>query len=949
MVQLSKLFSDFKKRLSSVFSYNKKTLILGITLGLFLCVFSFQVAEAKSIVDWFKDIYNYIITLPIRMPFLFLAIIIAVLNLASQTLFLAVGSLLNWLIGTTLSIPVISGWVVEVGFEFTKNFANMLIVFILAFIGLATILRIKEYEARKILPKLIMVALLINFTPVMVGFIVDIADLFTNFFFDKIRDALTSINVASSTLKDLGDVAGVEMKISTIGSVIEDSLVPILIKGVVMILFYNFAAFVYFLVFLLFLFRLIILWVLVILAPIAFFSQVLPEGPTVKALFPNILHWNKWWETLIQWAFIGVPLGFFLYLSAWIINQTGTPLLSSWETISGLSTDFNDIIGAILAPVIGLIILIVGMIISTESMPGIAKRIYGGAKGAGRRITKGVKQRTLGRLALTERGKELTEKAAKYQGFSPKLGKWKDAKGGWAKARWLGKGALKAAMAPTAFPIKHAIRSAGRRGQAFRAEIPGLIDQEMKDKKLQNLVKKKDWEGLATQYKVPLATSERKTAVATLLAKHKGKKGLGELDKLEPGLSEEATKLAMKHSPSHAQTIIAANPHLAKSREVWTKTIDPTDKRTKADMEKVRKRLEEKGEITKGRDLEGIIAAGDKDKDYIKIAERLSSKNTVKGLSLPKIEDLTYETFDDPDFQEDFVLTKGVKFIVKVDEVIGPEITEKLRAKIKDVGAEALAEENPTLLRSYFTSPSRDVLGASLEHPDTKKRFDDIHDVNKYIDKVKKQVSEAEIGKMPTIPINILISNDEINAKTRQIQERKGEVEDEETTALMQKRLLASEGLIEGTPKANAMIRKLNALRDEKKRQARQQATQILIKQNQELMSDPKLLPEIIKKGTQEQRQDMKLTITEGKDFIKKINKDIKELQTLSQKVRSAKTEGLTETQENALDTQRERIQNLKTEILTNKRGLNTTINEIRGLNEEIGREAAARAQEERE
>ncbi len=931
MVQLFKSFSNFKKHFSSVFSFNKKVLILGISLALFLCIFNFQYVEASVLGDLynkFKDIFNYIITLPIRLPFIFLAIIIVTLGLISQLIFFLVGSLLSWLIGITLDISVISGWVVTVGFEFTKNFANMLIILILAFIGLATILKIREYEARKILPKLIMVALLINFTPVMVGFIVDIANLFTNFFFTEIINsgALTGTDVAFDMLSGLTDVISVDIKPAEIGTAIGGTLVPILLKGIIMILFYNFAAFVYFLVFLLFFVRLIILWVLVILAPIAFFSQILPEGPTVKALFPNILHWNKWWETLVQWAFIGVPLGFFLYLSAWIIKNSGGMPLGSDK----LDTGFNDIIISILAPTISMFILIVGIIISTESMPGIAKGIVSRAKGVGAKAG-GFAKGGLRRAVLTERGGKLMEKAAKFQGFLPKLGKWGEAKGVRGKAAWIAKGAAKTLMAPTAFPLKHAIRRTGRKSQELRAEIPGLIDQEMKDEKLQAFVKKGDWKGLAGRYTDSLATPERKTAIATLLAKHRGKKGLGELDKLKPDLSKEATRLAMQQSPSHAKTIIAADPQLASLREVWTKTIDPTDKRTKRDMEKVRKSLEERGEVTEGRDLEEIIAAGDKDEDYIKIAGRLSSRNTVKGLSLSKIEDLTYETFDNPEFQEDFVITKGVKFIAKVDEVIGPEITEKLRAKIKEVGAETLAVENPTLLRSYFTSPLRDVLGTSLERPDTKEKFKDIHGVNDYIDTVKKQAEESREQKPPTIPLNMFISESEITSNIR-------ETRTPEETAELLRRTAGEEA-----DEVERITREINT-------QRRPAVIQSLIEQNQELMSSPESFPKIARReGTQEQRQSAKKVKKEGEIVIKKINENIKELQTLSQAVRSTRIEGLTEAQEDALATQREEIQDLKIEILADKTELTTTINEFRALKDEMSesrRESARQAVE---
>ncbi len=397
MIKLPKLFSNFEKRFGSVLLYNKKILILGISLGLFLCFFSIQTANAYiPIVSEIKDLINYVLSLPVRIPFLILVITIGVIGFVCSVVFTLVASLLSWLIEASLSIQVVPGEgafdVVNVGFEFTKNFANMFIILILAIIGLATILKIREYEARKLLPKLLMVALLINFTPVIVGFIVDIANLFTNFFFTEIikSGALTSINLDDvfNIINEIGTVMDFKLKVYKENVIIE-TLIPIIVKGIMMILFYSIATIVYLLVFLLFFVRFIMLWILVILAPIAFFSQILPASPTVKALLPNILHWDKWWETLIQWAVIGIPLGFFLYLSAFIITT-----LENGKMPQGviMSTDaigsFSNIIGVILGPMIAIFILIMGIMISIESVPGVAKGIIKRAKGFGKGVGK---------------------------------------------------------------------------------------------------------------------------------------------------------------------------------------------------------------------------------------------------------------------------------------------------------------------------------------------------------------------------------------------------------------------------------------------------------------------------------------------------------------------------------------------------------------------------------
>ncbi|XOB41259.1 MAG: hypothetical protein ACKKMW_00705 [Candidatus Nealsonbacteria bacterium] len=454
MNNLSKLFSDFKKHFVSVFSHNKKNLILGISLGLFLCFFSLQIAHAiyVPIVSEVLDLIAYVMSLPVRLPFFFLVMLTAFFSFISAIMFGIVASFLGMLIEVSLSVPIISGWVVEVGFEFTKNFANMFIILILAFIGLATILKMKEYEARKILPKLIMVALLINFTPVMVGFIVDIANLFTNFFFAEIAksNALSSFGFAEffvEAFEDLGTVMTINgeffVKLLSGTEPIIGVFLSIIIKHAVMILFYTIASLTYLMVCLLFFARFIMLWILVILAPIAFFSQVLPESTTVKALLPSILHWNKWWETLIQWAVIGIPLGFFLYLSNWIIDHSdGMPLsagaLANNIVVGPLTIPIGTIIEQTIGPLVAIFMLIFGIMVSIESMPeiakGIIKRAKGIGKGVGKRVGGGVAGVAAKRVAGAAAG--TLARVPGMKKLAPGLIKYKEkTKQDWAKHR----------------------------------------------------------------------------------------------------------------------------------------------------------------------------------------------------------------------------------------------------------------------------------------------------------------------------------------------------------------------------------------------------------------------------------------------------------------------------------------------------------------------------------
>ena len=73
-------------------------------------------------------------------------------------IFFVVAGTANWIIRVVVSTPVIPGQgvgFVDQGFDFTRQFVNIFFLVILVFIGLATILRFREYELQRTLPRLI--------------------------------------------------------------------------------------------------------------------------------------------------------------------------------------------------------------------------------------------------------------------------------------------------------------------------------------------------------------------------------------------------------------------------------------------------------------------------------------------------------------------------------------------------------------------------------------------------------------------------------------------------------------------------------------------------------------------------------------------------------------------------------------------------------------------------
>lgn len=268
------------------------------------------------------------------------------------------------------------------GWNFSRSMVNIIFILILTFIGLATILRLQSYQLQKTLPSLIIIAILVNFSGVLVGFVADIGNILTRVFLSNEVLGGLGFGKATFTLSGPGQLA--------------------------QLIFYTIATLIFFILMLLFAVRTMILWVLTIVSPLAFAARILPG--TQK-------YWNQWLQTLIQWSLIGVPIGFSMYLAK---SALGASIVTETDIAIGTA------LGNLIAPLTSLFILFVGITLSMQLAPAGASGIIDRGKKWGIGIGKLAGKKTLGfardRISESARARGFMDKMNQWSTKSPKIG-----------------------------------------------------------------------------------------------------------------------------------------------------------------------------------------------------------------------------------------------------------------------------------------------------------------------------------------------------------------------------------------------------------------------------------------------------------------------------------------------------------------------------------------------
>jgi len=249
-----------------------------------------------------------------------------------------------------------------------RNFANAALVIGLVIIAINIILGKEEGKAKESLMVFIIAALLINFTPLICGFIIDMANL--------LGRSLIGGEIGGDIFEKIPQYINDAQKVGDPFQALANILFVFLFSVMTFVVYLLYA--------LLFVVRAVVLWILIIASPIAVATRVFPKSNIIRKFFPNILYWDDWIEMFLQWTMMIVPASFFIYLSNFAMKSVISAPINT-----GDGNILQQLITALFSYVIPIVILYVGFLLTIIAGGSIAapignmgKKVFGAAKGA---------------------------------------------------------------------------------------------------------------------------------------------------------------------------------------------------------------------------------------------------------------------------------------------------------------------------------------------------------------------------------------------------------------------------------------------------------------------------------------------------------------------------------------------------------------------------------------
>jgi hypothetical protein len=196
--------------------------------------------------------------------------------------------------------------VIKVGWKLSRDVVNMLFVVVVFAIAITTILRLQgSFLTKDTLFRLVMMAILVNFSLVIGGLVIDASNALGIQFYNAIRGndgKISSVIMGHTGLQNAFKVETTDTPTPTPASTNMHWAILAWSNAILI----SMLVFIFVVATMLFFVRFVALMFLLMLAPLAFVSHILPSTEQ---------HWSKWWKELTNHAFFFPAFMFLLYFA----------------------------------------------------------------------------------------------------------------------------------------------------------------------------------------------------------------------------------------------------------------------------------------------------------------------------------------------------------------------------------------------------------------------------------------------------------------------------------------------------------------------------------------------------------------------------------------------------------------------------------------------------------
>lgn len=310
-----------------------------------------------------------------------------------------------------ISLNITNSAAVQQGFKIALTLANLGFVIAIIVIALATIFRNQTYGIKRALIRLVVMAILVNFSLILTGVVINFADKLTVFFLqESVPNWSETHEFASSIIGAINPQGVFDVRgLKEAGT--EDTTASVIVGSILASAFISLFALAIWVMAITLFIRYTMLSILLMAMPLAWLSWIFPSTSS---------WWKKWWDKFIQWTFYAPAMMFFVYI-AMTLAQNPAFQSTTKDLSTGLSTSNalgnilvnSNFLNTVLREVVIIFILFGGFMAAKSMGVGMAGAASNLAQSTGKKIW-GATKRGAGRSARRAGGTIFGETLKKY-------------------------------------------------------------------------------------------------------------------------------------------------------------------------------------------------------------------------------------------------------------------------------------------------------------------------------------------------------------------------------------------------------------------------------------------------------------------------------------------------------------------------------------------------------